>query len=73
MSDKQILEAKILDLKSKLYSSESNIGDWKVVKCYEAALADKVMPYDLDDLLAKRQAVRDEINQLQAEVEALEE
>lgn len=69
MDQKQQLTQKIIDLKTTLSSSESSIGDWKVVKCYEAKLQDKEMPYDVEKLMADRQAVRDEINKLQKELE----
>ena len=54
----------IANLLSSLSSSQSPIGDWKVAKCYEYSLAGLPMPYDIADLHAKRQAVRDRINQL---------
>lgn len=47
----------------------SDIGDYKVVKIYEARLKGEADPYDTGDLIAKRQAVRDEINKLQQELE----
>ena len=47
----------------------SDIGDYKFVKIYEARLKGEADPYDTDDLIAKRQAVRDEINKLQQELE----
>ena len=46
--------------------------DYKIIKCYEAALLGKKdMPYDVNGLVEQRQAVRDKINALQAEVKAL--
>jgi len=57
-------------LVSKLDAPASDIGDWKVVKIYEARLAGKEDPYDYAELATKRQAVRDKINELQAELEA---
>lgn len=47
----------------------SDIGDYKLVKTYEARLKGEADPYDTDDLIAKRRAVRDELNKLQAELE----
>lgn len=67
------LEAQIRVLVSSLSSSNSDIGDWKVIKCYEASLQGTEMPYDLATLLAKRQLARDEINSLQKRLEELEE
>ena len=40
-------------------------GDWKIAKCYEYALIGLPAPYDITELNAKRQAVRDEINELE--------
>lgn len=62
----------IINLRSELTSSVSDIGDYRIIKCYEAALAKKEAPYDADDLIAKRQAVRDKINALETELAKLE-
>ena len=66
---KQAIRQRINDLKWKLIGMESEIGDWKVAKCQEYVLAGMECPYDIADLHAKRQAVRDEINALQSELE----
>lgn len=58
---------KINCLKSFLSSQESPIGDWKLMKIYEARMSEEPDPYDFDELAAKRRLVRDEINRLQAE------
>lgn len=63
---------RICDLKSLLTSSASDIGDWKMCKCYEFSLLGLPTPYDVAELNQKRQAVRDEINDLQAELEAMD-
>lgn len=65
---RETIEARIRELVSKLDAPTSDIGDWKVVKCYEAKLLDKELPYNLETLMNERQAVRDEINRLQAEL-----
>lgn len=52
--------AQIAELKTKLEST-----DYKVIKCYEAQLKGKEMPYDVDALLDERQAMRDKINELE--------
>lgn len=70
---RETIEARIRELVSRLDAPTSDIGDWKVVKCYEAKLLDKELPYDLETLMSERQAVRDEINGLQAELLKLEE
>lgn len=65
---RETIEARIRELVSRLDAPTSDIGDWKVVKCYEAKLLNKELPYDLETLMSERQAVRDEINGLQAEL-----
>lgn len=59
----------ICDLTAELTSTASDIGDWKVAKCYEYSLAGLEAPYDIKELHTKRQAVRDEINALQKELD----
>lgn len=66
------VEARIGELVSALSSSASAIGDWKVIKCYEAKLLGEELPYDIDDLMAKRQSARDEINELQEKLKEYE-
>lgn len=63
------IEARIRELVSKLDAPTSEIGDWKIIKIYEARLQGEPDPYDYDELAAARQAVRDEINELQAQLE----
>lgn len=59
------IQQKIADCRWKLSDSASPIGDWKIAKCYEYALMGLTAPYDMTELNAKRQAVRDEINELE--------
>jgi len=63
------IEARIRELVSKLDAPTSDIGDWKIIKIYEARLQGESDPYDYDELAAARQSVRDEINELQAQLE----
>lgn len=42
--------------------------DYKVIKCAEAQLMGAPMPYDVEALHAERQALRDEINELEEEL-----
>ncbi len=65
------LEGRINSLIAKLGASTSDIGDWKVIKCYEAILQDKPLPYDLDELMIAREDVRKQINELQAQLAAM--
>lgn len=66
------LQTELSCLMSELSSPASPIGDWKVAKIQEYALAGLDAPYDIADLHAKRQAVRDRINELQAELSELQ-
>lgn len=61
----RIVQEKISDLKNSLTSNDSNIGDYRITKCYEASLMGAEMPYDISELHQKRQSVRDEINMLE--------
>ncbi len=63
--DTQYLRSKIKDLKKRLSSSDSDIGDYKITKCYEASLAGEPLPYDIKSLREERQKIRDEINRLE--------
>lgn len=65
------LESEIRTLVSKLDAPTSDIGDWKVVKCYEAKLLGKELPYDLEALMTERQKVRDKINEIQKQLEEI--
>lgn len=62
------IQQKIADCRWQLSDSASPIGDWKIAKCYEYALMGLPAPYDIAVLNAQRQAVRDEINKLEAEL-----
>lgn len=68
-NETQEKQQEIINLRLKLSSDLSDIGDYKVVKTYEARLKGEADPYDTDDLIAKRRAVRDEINKLKKELE----
>lgn len=39
--------------------------DYKIIKCSEYNLAGQVLPYDIAELHARRQALRDRINELE--------
>lgn len=53
---------KIAELKAQLSAT-----DYKVIKCSECQLLGQEMPYDVAELHAQRQAIRDEINRLEQE------
>lgn len=70
--DRERIESEIRTLQSKLDAPTSDIGDWKIIKIYEARLSGESDPYDYEELKAARQAVRDKINELQAQIKGAE-
>ena len=67
-SQKYELEKEISELKRKLSDS-----DYKIIKCYEAQLqTKKKMPYNVDEEIKTREKIRDEINELEKELQELE-
>ena len=70
--DRERIESEIRTLQSKLDAPTSDIGDWKIIKIYEARLSGESDPYNFEELKAARQAVRDEINELQAQLKGAE-
>ena len=67
------IESEIRTLVSQLDAPTSSVGDWKITKIYEARLKGEPDPYDYAELDAARQAIRDRINELQAQLAELEE
>lgn len=67
--ERERIESEIRCLVSSLDAPTSDIGDWKIVKIYEARLKGEQDPYDYEELAKKRQKVRDRINELQAKIE----
>ena len=67
--DRERIESEIRTLQSRLDAPTSDIGDWKIIKIYEARLSGESDPYNFKELKASRQAVRDKINELQAQLE----
>jgi len=70
--DRERIESEIRTLQSKLDAPTSDIGDWKIIKIYEARLSGESDPYNYEELKAARQAVRDKINELQAQLQRAE-
>lgn len=70
--DRERIESEIRTLQSKLDAPTSDIGDWKIIKIYEARLSGESDPYNYEELKAARQAARDKINALQAQLEVAE-
>lgn len=60
---RQQREARIWELKDQLAQ-----GDYKIIKCAEAQLTGEPMPYDIEALVAERNAMRAEINELEAQL-----
>lgn len=58
----EIKEQQIAELKAQLDAT-----DYKIIKCSECSLAGVELPYDIVALHAQRQAIRDEINELEGE------
>lgn len=54
------INAQINNLKEQLAST-----DYKIIKCTECSMVGEEMPYDVNELHAERQAIRDEINLLE--------
>lgn len=67
------LKAELSNLMSSLSANTSPIGDWKVVKIYEARMSGKADPYDFEELAAQRQVARDRINAIQTKLAGLNE
>ena len=70
--DRERIESEIRTLQSKLDAPTSDIGDWKIIKTYEARISGESDPYNFEELKAARQAVRDKINELQAQLQGAE-
>ena len=59
-------------MKLELSSATSEIGDYRIIKTYEARLNNEKDPYDTKSILAKRQEIRDKINVLQQQLDTLQ-
>jgi hypothetical protein len=57
-------EQRISDLMKLLF-----LSDFKIIKCYEAQLLEKEMPYDFKELIKQREEWREELNLLQQEID----
>ena len=70
--ERERIESAIRELISQLDAPTSDIGDWKVVKIYEARLKNAPDPYNYEELSEARQNVRNRINELQAQLAELD-
>ena len=68
----QAKQQEIINLTSRLSSTQSDIGDWKITKTYEARLKGEDDPYDTEKLIAARQEIRERISQLQEQLRGSE-
>ena len=59
-------------MKLELSSATSEIGDYRIIKTYEARLNNEKDPYDTKSILAKRQEIRDKINDLRQQLDTLQ-
>lgn len=65
-------EQEIRNLEAALSSTSSDIGDYKIIKCMEYQALGMEMPYDINELNESRQAIRDQINDLEGEIVSLQ-
>ena len=56
-SERNALNAEMAQLMSNLAANTSSIGDWKIMKIYEARMKGAEDTYDFDELTLQRQAV----------------
>lgn len=54
--------------KIALLKKQLTATDYKVIKCSECNLLGEPAPYDIKELHAERQAIRDQINELEAQL-----
>ena len=72
MNEREKLEQEIRNLTADLQSPISDIGDWKIIKCNEYRMKGEPCPYNIDELHAKREAVRARINEIQEQLKNIE-
>lgn len=60
-TDPVLIQNQIEELKEQLSST-----DYMITKCMEASLIGETLPYDIEKIHAERQAIRVEINRLEA-------
>ena len=68
MMEEQAKRQSIINKTCDLSSPASEYGDWKIAKIYEARLNGEPDPYNADELIAKRQEIRDSINATRKEL-----
>ena len=73
MQQRELIESEIRSLVSQLSAPSSPIGDWKVIKIYEARLSNEPDPYNYEELKTARQNTRNRINELQTQLGQLDD
>ena len=71
-SKRNALNAEKAQLMSSLAANTSPIGDWKVMKIYEARMRGEADPYDFEALSIARQEARNRINVINIELTKLD-
>jgi hypothetical protein len=71
-SKRNALNAEKAQLMSSLSANTSPIGDWKVMKIYEARMRGEADPYDFEALATQRQEVRNRLNVISIELAKLD-
>lgn len=66
------LNAEKAQLMSSLSANTSPIGDWKIMKIYEARMKGEADPYNFEELTAQRQAARERISDINIELDRLD-
>lgn len=67
----QEIQAEILQLRNRLSADTSDIGDYKIVKIYEARINGEPDPYVASDVVASRVSIRKKIASLEAQLAQL--
>lgn len=57
------IQKQIFELKTELSD-----GDYKIIKCYEAQLVGKELPYNIEEIYVEREEIRQQINELEKEL-----
>ena len=72
--NKQVANQEIAPLKVEISNLKDQLAatDYKVIKCAEYSLAKLDSPYNIEELHAERQELRDKINALENKIASME-
>ena len=70
-AERNALNAELAQLMGNLAANTSSIGDWKIIKIYEARMKGEEDPYDFNELTSQREATRVRINEIQERLKEL--